>query len=295
MKSTKTLRWLLGITILVALIGSGLLSWYDQEPQSATPRTIRYRALVKNSQNTALPQEKIKLFAPRHSGSAQIVESINANEPFQTITDPTGNSTLLFDLFLPPFGTKEIIVDVQLKLRPQPSAGLDDAAQYRAAERFIELEDPGIQARAAQLVNDGPANSAVHNAYQWVAKNLESEGFSPSHFGARHALEKRRGDCTEFSFLLVALLRAQGISARVVSGFIVTENTVIAPGRYHNWVEYYEGGRWRIADPFNKVFDAGYDQYITFQTLGTAPANTAGLPGGQRFEAASPQVEVVLK
>ncbi|MDX2109571.1 MAG: transglutaminase family protein [Verrucomicrobiota bacterium] len=69
--------------------------------------------------------------------------------------------------------------------------------------------------------------------------------------------EKRRGVCQDFSHLTLAILRAAGIPARYISGYLLTEP---APGQprqlgvdaSHAWVQlYFAGTGWVGIDPTN--------------------------------------------
>ena len=54
--------------------------------------------------------------------------------------------------------------------------------------------------------------------------------------GAVSALKIKKGDCSEYSDLFVALCRAKDIPARVVTGVSVQSDTKTAK---HNWAEVY--------------------------------------------------------
>lgn len=68
-------------------------------------------------------------------------------------------------------------------------------------------------------------------------------------------LASRRGVCEHFASAMAAMLRAVGIPARVVTGFLVSEfNTagnyyIVRASDAHAWVEYWDGRAWRTNDP----------------------------------------------
>ncbi len=88
-----------------------------------------------------------------------------------------------------------------------------------------ESTDPAIQEVAAQFADN--TDSLYYKARQIFDQVLEQpDGESLLTYevqNAEHdalwALQNKRGDCTEFSNLMVALMRAQGIPAKVVSGY----------------------------------------------------------------------------
>ncbi|QGG46475.1 transglutaminase family protein [Heliorestis convoluta] len=65
-------------------------------------------------------------------------------------------------------------------------------------------------------------------------------------------LSKKVGVCQDFSHLLLALLRFQGIPARYVSGYIPCGGPLRGSGASHAWVEaYLPGIGWQGIDPTN--------------------------------------------
>ena len=63
-------------------------------------------------------------------------------------------------------------------------------------------------------------------------------------------LQQREGDCNEHATLLLALLRAAGIPARMALGVTLLRDRFF----YHAWVEAYLGTKWISLDPtFNQV------------------------------------------
>jgi hypothetical protein len=85
--------------------------------------------------------------------------------------------------------------------------------------------------------------------------------------GALWAYNNQRGDCSEYSTLMITLLRCQGIPARKVTGYVISTNPSLRPyvGQQwnyhlsdqeestflgHAWVEYYVPNMgWIASDP----------------------------------------------
>ena len=76
------------------------------------------------------------------------------------------------------------------------------------------------------------------------------------HTSATDAWQAREGVCQDFAHLTLLLLRAMGIPARYVSGYLHTKpdaevgETVV--GESHAWIEAWTGGWWGY-DPTNDV------------------------------------------
>lgn len=101
-------------------------------------------------------------------------------------------------------------------------------------EKHIEKNSPKIQQIAKKITGQNDLE-LVENIYNYVVDNIEYGGYNPDAVGAVRTIEQRRGDCTEYSYLFVALCRAKNIPAKVISGY--TTKFGVTPK--HNWVEVY--------------------------------------------------------
>lgn len=158
---------------------------------------------------------------------------------------------------------------------------------YTAEEQYINKSFPLIQTRAVSLNNSNPF-TAARNVYDFVKGYLTYNGSMENEEGAEFAIVNKYGDCTEFSYLMVALLRACGIPARVMRGLVIANSAgaAVSPDyrtavgtkwRYyltapdgnknhvssemtgHAWVEYFiPGSGWILSDPtWGNVADYG--------------------------------------
>ena len=75
-------------------------------------------------------------------------------------------------------------------------------------------------------------------------------------------LEDRRGVCQDFAHLMLACLRSLGLSARYVSGYLLTQpppgqERMIGADASHAWVSVFcphgDGGTWVDFDPTNDI------------------------------------------
>jgi hypothetical protein len=107
----------------------------------------------------------------------------------------------------------------------------------------IESDDREILEKARGI--SGPERNPLvvsRRLSTWVYHNLEKRPVVsvPS---ALEVLQTRVGDCNEHATLLVALLRASGIPARLASGLVYTRGKFF----YHAWTEAYLG-KWVSMD-----------------------------------------------
>ncbi len=127
--------------------------------------------------------------------------------------------------------------------------------------------------------------------YEWIAANVFSEGYIAEDRGAAYAIEARKGDCTEFSYLLTALYRAQQIPARAIGGYVFGGNNIVRPMDYHNWTEFYLDGAWQIADAQKGAFVSRQTDYVAMRVIATGGAAAVA---SQRFSFAGEGLRVEM-
>src|SRR5690606_36580352 len=98
---------------------------------------------------------------------------------------------------------------------------------------------------------------------------------------------------TEFMHAFIALARLNGIPARAVGGFeLESDAAVVRSQDYHNWAEFYQNGRWIVADAQKQVFDRlGSRKYIAFRYLNENPDDQNY---SQRFLTFDPRLFVLM-
>lgn len=137
---------------------------------------------------------------------------------------------------------------VVLSMEPGP---LVDAAERKKAlspHGPIDSDHPAIEAQALALTAGlGSQKEKAQALVKWVYSALKKE--LATHIpSASKVLERRVGDCTEHTWLFVALARAAGIPARPVYGLMYIDGTEPSFG-YHAWAEVELDGRWVALDP----------------------------------------------
>ncbi len=135
--------------------------------------------------------------------------------------------------------------------------------KYTEPEELIECNCSKIISLARNLTD---------NVDCWHEKSLKIYNFVRRHIhykvqdeerGALWALENGVGDCSEYSYLFVALCRSAGIPARIQAGFAFhhTRET-LEDG--HMWAEYYlESYGWIPVDVTWRLFDKIDDKHFS--------------------------------
>lgn len=237
------------------------------------PKQIRYSFTLTNTTGKLLEKTQFWTYLPVPRTSHQKVKKVIANYPYQEKRDELGNNSIYFELKdIPPYGTKVVSITVDLLMSDVPvSMSVGDRTRFLSREPFIQSDDSRIVALATQLHGDTPAVMAQKD-YEWVAQNLISEGYIAEDRGAAYAIETRKGDCTEFSYLLTALYRAQQIPSRALGGYVFSGNGVMKATDYHNWTEFYLGGTWQIADAQKGAFVSKQTDYVAMRVIATGEA-----------------------
>jgi transglutaminase-like putative cysteine protease len=253
---------------------------------STVRRRLRFAVTLLNPSAQELRDQAVWLYVPAHSPPAQRLVDITASSGIQVLTDVLGHRIAnLSAVQMPPFSRKIVSLSVEVELSRAPAAqAIDDRAAWLASERYIEIDDPQIRSLAAQLRRGGPEPTA-RAIYEWLRSHLSYEGYVADDRGAAYAAAQRRGDCTEYAFLAVALARANGIPARMVGGHVVAGDSVPRAEDYHNWAEVYLDGSWRLLDAQKERWLSSDESYVAFRYFRDAPLNPVGL--AHRFKASS--------
>lgn len=285
----RTLLVLAG-AVLVAALAGWLLLPRTVDP-AAVARRVRWQITVNNPTGEPVSNTEVRLFAPRRESAWQRLDFLSSQPAFVAVDDQHGNSVLRYTLDLPPYGSAVISAEAAVSLftasRPE---GSGDPAGWLASEQFIESDSPDILAAAAPLRRSDPA-ATMRAVYDWVVAHLQEAPYAAQELGAHAALFAKRGDCTEYSDLTIALGRALGVPARLAAGFRLTDRPTLTAADYHNWAEAYWDGRWHLIDGIFKKFDSDTESYITFRIRGAAeePANS------ERFSTADPRLRIEMR
>lgn len=118
------------------------------------------------------------------------------------------------------------------KTKPRKKVPLKEFLKH---ERYLEKDDVAIQKLAKEMAGKTEIDR-VRSIYEYVIDNMEYSIQGKDDLGALVALERKKGDCTEYSDLFVTLCRAKGIAARVTTGYTARFDEVSPK---HHWAEVY--------------------------------------------------------
>lgn len=231
-------------------------------------RHVQYSFTIQNTKADVLPLAEFWTYAPVKRTSHQTCEAIKASHPYQLTEDELGNQILYFSfLGLPPYASKIVTIEADVALKESSEPATAAAGAWLKSAPFVEIDDPTFL-RQAPVIGGTSIVGKAQSVFQWVSQNVKDNGYSAKDRGALYALTNKKGDCTEFMYLFVALCRRQQIPARGLGGYICAQNAILRSADYHDWAEFYDGARWQIADPQRKVFIRDASQYVATRIIG---------------------------
>ncbi len=219
---------------------------------------------------------------------------LDANLPYTSERDDHGNHSLVFDLpFVPPFGTKSIVITGEVNLwSPGQATELVDPTPFLMVENKVQSDDALITQEASRIAAGGGSRPELAKRIaEFVHGHVQDIGYLSEDRGAVYALKEKQGDCTEYMSLFTALARASDVPTRRMAGFLVRPGgAVLGSGAYHNWAEFHDGRRWNLVDAQRNLINENQETYLTFRVL----TESSQLSTTQRFFAADPRLEIKL-
>lgn len=121
--------------------------------------------------------------------------------------------------------------------------------EYRDASALVNSDDEMIQKLAKQAIAQIENHDAMHRAEalrQFVNHYISKKGMATAFASASETARTKTGDCSEHGVLLCALLRADGIPARVTTGLIYADSFAGQTGIFgwHMWTQALIDGKW---------------------------------------------------
>ncbi len=224
--------------------------------------SVRYAAPVQTSFNEAR-------MTPLTTPSQMTLESrvaAGAGVPVWTYNDYWGSFVSVFDL---PEPHDDLVIRATATVETEPFGGPDPARERlswaeigaQSSGRLLEFLLPtalttvtgeisgAAVADIGGLSPDAAAEAISARVHDHVTYMPGATGVRTS---AQEAWDKGQGVCQDMAQLTVALMRAAGLPARYVSGYLHPDPEAkpgsTSVGQSHAWVEYW-AGNWTPLDP----------------------------------------------
>ena len=297
--STKkiTIASILTLIFSIALLAFAKTHSGNNEANAGYPvkKIMQYSYTLKNDSNKLLPEVHFWTFAPVKQTSSQRSAGLEVSDPYELVEDAFGNQIIHFTISnFPPFGSKIVRIKAEVGMADKPfNLPNADHETYLKAEKFVEVDNENIIKLASKLKADTSIKTA-EKTHQWVANNIKYTGFAGKEQGALYAFNNKKGDCTEYMDLFVALMRANNIPARRIGGYVMQRSGNVEPTDFHNWAEFYDGKAWRMADPQENVFNKNHMEYVALNILDENLKNSFGIMGRYKVDAEDVQVQMTM-
>ncbi len=266
--------------------------------------------------NNRMPNSPLTQYCPPYQESELKYSKISGNILNQTIIGHNDEFNNTYDSFNASLSADESVTfdqTYEITLNAISFQDIDetDIGVYDTSDEIFELycnhSELYYERDNNSLINQSniivsPGDNPIEKAekiYNWVSNYLTYNDDMPGQeIGALAAYNQQQGDCSEFSSLMVTLLRIQGIPARKVTGFLISNDPSTRPNSGnswtfnvnqldtnilgHAWVEYYVSDvGWIACDPtwhqsanyFNRIdflrFNLNVGANIFFPPIGT--------------------------
>ena len=194
--------------------------------------------------------------------------SVDPNAAVLRYVDYWGAEVAAFDVQQPHTQLEvvaESLVDTAPAQQLPAGARWADLADTAVTDRWCEfltttsyVDDPLVDEARAGLVDQLLAlphpSDAINRVVELVRDRITyTPGVTTVSTTAAEAWQAEHGVCQDFTHATLSLLRAIGIPARYVSGYLHSEKDSLGEtvlGESHAWVEAWDGG-WHAYDPTN--------------------------------------------
>jgi transglutaminase-like putative cysteine protease len=294
----KHLRWWLWLFLIISPVGCrprAETPGSAASPAAAESAPVRRQYIIQQqltvvNEGPGRPEKQnIWVALIRDLAPYQTVQSMEISPAgYQRVVDEYGNTYAEFDFSGQPAMTTRTIRIVYRVTVNELTYDLSECRgdlphEFTQPELHIESANPQIIALAGQLAQGkSTACQKVRAFYDYVADHLVYTR-NNANWGAQAALGPIGADCTEFTDLLVALSRAEGIPARYFEGL-----RYLKPGTAgdmeHAWPDVYLPSiGWTAMDPTlgqppvdRETYFAHYTPDHIIVTLGANPSVLRG-------------------
>lgn len=277
------------VTAVLIVAGGFLVFFLLDKPEidtyERTTMSVDVTISVKNLGSAPAMDVPIRLALPLDIPDRQELISVSySHEPSRVSNDSFGNDFVHFDIpILPPQGQFNLTLTLGLKVWSRDitlshkGGSEENLSKYILESALINVNDENVLERARSISSmSSDILDITWNTYEWVIENIRYQQVA-GELDAATTLRNMEGGSAEIANLYVALLRANGVPARRISGwgYHFAEGDDIPISNFaHGWAEFnVPGFGWIQVDPtWGKAqkFDnyAKTDPYHIALTLG---------------------------
>lgn len=223
-----------GLFLFLVLLGIAFSSGYEET-------TIAFEKEWKVSGNASIINFTSVFLI---NNSNQEIENITALPPLEIVKDGDKFTVHYYGKF---YGNATFRARAIAKIRYKTNITRDEPLPEKGISYGGVVEYNDEMAALAKNLSD--ANSSLEslaNLANWVNENMEyDKSYTGAVLPAKKVFIGKRGVCTEYTHLFIALANSLGFKTRFVAGYAVEEND----WEPHSWAEVYTSGQWIDFDP----------------------------------------------
>ena len=256
---------LVAVVFALALVKVDLSGAKEQTQSTAEPAKVREVEFTYHTELTGIDPKAHQVEAwiplPREDRFQQ-VSGISFTSPAHVeLVDQAagGNRVAHLSSTVPPSGSIPVTIRFKVR-RVEESADLEKAqantppdaafAKYLGADRLVPIDGQIKLVSAKVGTPDGSSYQQARAIYDYVIANMsyDKSGNGWGRGDAIYACNVKKGNCTDFHSLFIAIARSRGIPARFTIGFPLGAPSAGKIAGYHCWAEFYAGGQWIPVD-----------------------------------------------
>lgn len=202
------------------------------------------------------PEQRCLSFSLTTDPAAKVFSYVELGGPVHHFVVRTPHTSLTIEaeatvetLLSNPFAGLNLVEDEWASL----TALGDRYPEFLASTPRVPVLDAAREIAAAVPVRSSVARWAIDLGEHLHGLLRYEAGATHVMTGLATVIEHRTGVCQDFAHLMLACLRAKGVPARYVSGYLYAGDGLRGDAATHAWVEcVLPGGRWLGLDPTNR-------------------------------------------
>jgi hypothetical protein len=258
---------LLAAAFALILVNVDLLSAKAQTKSEPQPAKVREVDFTYHTDLTGMDPKAHRIEAwiplPREDRFQQ-VSGVRIDSPahVEVVNQPTGgNRVAHLSAVVPPSGSLAVTIRFKVR-RAEESADMEKAqanipaparatfASYLGPDRLVPIDGQIKLVSSKVGAPDGTSYEQARAIYEYVIANMsyDKSGMGWGRGDAIYACNVKKGNCTDFHSLFIAIARSRRIPARFTIGFPIGAASAGKIPGYHCWAEFYAGGQWVPVD-----------------------------------------------
>lgn len=203
--------------------------------------------------------QKVRIWIPAaHSDDFQEVKVVSAtgdlslkknregkygNEMYYAEADKTSRTELHFEVVYDVVRHERVVMGRAIPRLSDFTLDKKTAKRDTAPDALVPVTGAPAEVAAKVTADKKTPLEKARAIYEYVLQNMTYDKSSGAYGrgDALNALQTKKGDCTDFNSLFMAMARSQGIPSRFEIGFAPPENKTSGEiGEYHCWAEFFE-------------------------------------------------------